>query len=470
MKLKSPTSAGRSDAVTGSDGVTVFKEVRVTAAPVVPTDVTNKAYVDKVAIQDKYLAGDVIIRATSTTPTGFLRCNGAELTKTMYPALYAAIGDTHNVYTVPGSGTPWRNQYGINTVLNGPLTDWVAGNALSASNYGFQLAVTKNRVYIFGRNNGGATSTNTIYTATLNSDGTTSTWATAPVSLPGGITRAQLFTYLGRLYIVGGNNNSDQSNVWRCNINADGTISSFTTLTSLPFTISYHQCAPIQNRVFLGGGYQNGVASAAIHCAVIDANGNFGTWYNSTSLPAIVNFPYAITNHLMTMVNRRGYLIGGLIDGATPTANIYYSEFDDAGNMTEWKQSTPFPETVYNASIIVTNEKVYVMGGAMSNAYSNKIYFAQIRADGSLGSWVSGGTLPAAVSSFRTALTAGKIYIFGGVTSAGASLNTYYVAMPGGLNDYSPYYNGLIGITPVDKFKLPDYTKSDNKSYYFIKY
>lgn len=469
MKLKAPT-ATRSDMATGSDGVTTFKEVRVSSAPVIPADVANKAYVDKVAIEDKYLPGDVMIRATSATPTGFLKCNGAEVVKTMYPALYAAIGDTHNVYTVPGSGTPWRNQYGINAVLNGPLTDWVAGTSLAASNMDFQVAVTKNRLYIFGRNNNSTTSTNNIYTATINSDGTISTWTAAGISLPSGISRAQLFTYQSRIYIIGGYNNGSQSNVWRANINTDGTITSFTTLTPLPFVTSEHQCAPIQNKVFLGGGIQGAAVSAAIHCALIDANGNIGTWVNSSNNPAIVDFPYPVRDHVMTMINRRGYLIGGVMNGTTPTSNIYYSEFDDAGYMSEWRQAPPFPETVYGASVIVTNEKVYVVGGILNGVYSNKIYFATIRADGSLGTWGFGGTLPDTLSSARTLLTAGRIYVMGGYKGGASALTaTYYVTMPGGLNDYSPYYTGVIGITPVDKFKLPDYTKSENKYYFFIK-
>lgn len=221
----------------------------------------------------------------------------------------------------------------------------------------------------------------------------------------------------------------------------------------------------------MGGGIQGGTVSAAIYCAPIDTNGNFGTWVNSSNNPAIVDFPYPVRDHVMTVINRRGYLIGGVMNGTTPTSNIYYSEFDDNGMMSEWRQAPPFPETVYGASVVVTNEKVYVLGGILNGAYSNKIYFATIRADGSLGTWGFGGTLPDTLSSARTLLTAGKVYILGGYKGGLTALTaTYYVSMPGGLNDYSPYYNGLIGITPVDKFKLPDYTKSDNKSYYFIKY
>lgn len=471
MKIKSNTNNGRTDATVASDGVTTFKELKVLSQPTNPKSVANKQYVDKIAIEDRYLAGDILIRPIPETPTGFLKCNGAELDKVMYAALYAAIGEEHNVYSVPGAGTPWRNQYGINSVLNSPLIDWVAGNNLSAANMGFQIAVTKNRIYIFGRNNNATSSTNAVYTATIATDGTIGTWSTAPISLPSGITRSQLFTYLGKLYIVGGNNTTDQANVWRANINTDGTITSFTTLTNLPFTASSHQCAPVQNKVFLAGGFQNGVASAAIHCAVIDANGDFSPWMNSITYPAIVDFPYAITNHVMTVINRRGYLIGGLIDGTTATNNIWYNEFDDDDAMTVWKAAPPFPETVYNASLIVTNECLYVIGGVMNGGYSNRIYFASIRADGSLGTWSAGGTLPTTMSASRTLVTGGKIYILGGFNgSTNALTATYFITMPGGLNDYSSYYNGIQGITPIDKFKLPDYTRTDNKSYYFIKY
>lgn len=472
MKVKSNVNTGRNEGAVGSDGVTTYKELRVTVAPSLPADVANKAYVDKVAITDKYLVGDVIIRSTPDTPTGFLRCNGAELDKVVYPDLYAVIGESHGVYTVPGAGTPWRNQYGINNLLNNPLNDWVAGTNLAATNMSFQLAITKNKVYIFGRNNNASTSTSNCYVASITTDGTVGSWNSASVSLPAGLSRAQLFTYLGKLYLIGGHNGTNQSAVYRSTIDSEGNLSAFSTLTALPFTVSDHQCAPIQKRVFLGGGFQNDVASAMIHICEIDANGNFGPWYNYLNNPIIKNFPYPITNHVMTMVNRRGYLIGGLIDGTTATNNVYYSEFDEAGNMTDWKQSSQFPETVYNASVIVTTEKIYVLGGIMNGVYSNKIYFSTIRADGSLGTWSLGGTLPDTISSFRTAVTAGKIYVFGGYKGGSNALNaSYYINLPGGLNDYSPYYTGVIGITPTDKFKLPDYSKNQTyKYYFFIKY
>ena len=298
-----------------------------------------------------------MIRPIVTTPAGFLKCNGAEVSKTTYSALYAAIGDAHSVYSVPGTGIPWRNQYGINSVLDIPMTasDWTSGNNLSASNMNFQIAVTANRVYIFGRNNNATSSSSTNYTATFAADGSIGTWGTSSVALPAGLTRSQLFTYLGKLFLIGGNNTSNQSYVWRAVINADGTIGSFSALTALPFTVADHQIALIQNKLYIIGGTQSNTASAAVYCTTIDTNGNLGTWTNASNNTALLNLPVALTNHMVTVINRRIYVIGGLVSGSTATAVVYYTEFDDAGNMSAWTQSTAFPETVYSGSVITTN-------------------------------------------------------------------------------------------------------------------
>ena len=472
MKVNSPSNNSKTDGRVDSAGITTFKELKVTSDPTSPDSVANKAYVDKTAITDKYLPGDVMIRSVPTTPAGFLKCNGAEVTKTMYSALFTAIGETHNVYTIPGAGIPWRNQYGINSTLEFPLTfNWSTGSNLSAANMNFQVAITISRIYIFGRNNNSSTSSSTIYTATIGSDGIIGTWTTYNITLPAPVTRSQLFTYLGKLYIVGGNNTTNQTYAWRCTINTDGTISTFTVLTSLPFTVADHQVCSIQNKVYIIGGIVAGTASAAVYRTIIDTNGIFGAWSNATNNSSIVNLPYAISNHSVTVINRRLYMIGGLFNGTTPISNVYYNEFDDSDNMSAWTASTSFPETVYNASILVANDYLYVIGGVMNGVYTNKIYYAEIRADGSLGAWVTGGVLPNTISNTQVAVTNGRIYILGGYKGAGTALTaTYYLSIPGGLNDYSPYFNGTITVTASDKFKLPDYTKSDNKLFYFIKY
>jgi len=58
--------------------------------------------------------GNIIRKPVSTTPTGYLRCNGALVNKTTYANLYNVRGDAYSAHTTPGSGKPYKVQYYIN--------------------------------------------------------------------------------------------------------------------------------------------------------------------------------------------------------------------------------------------------------------------------------------------------------------------------------------------------------------------
>jgi hypothetical protein len=52
-------------------------------------------------------AGTVLPYAGGTAPAGFVFCDGAEISKTTYPQLYAAIADAYATQTNPTTGALW---------------------------------------------------------------------------------------------------------------------------------------------------------------------------------------------------------------------------------------------------------------------------------------------------------------------------------------------------------------------------
>ena len=134
-------------------------------APVGGSDAATKQYVDGAGTSGGGLvAGDIINRLLPATPSGYLKCNGAVLSKTTYSALYAVIGDTYNFSQAPGNGKPWRQQYAFNTQQSTDITGWTTGTSLPATVYYSQAIVTKNRVYLLGGVVNG-TNSSTVYTA-----------------------------------------------------------------------------------------------------------------------------------------------------------------------------------------------------------------------------------------------------------------------------------------------------------------
>jgi len=66
-----------------------------------------------------------------------------------------------------------------------------------------------------------------------------------------------------------------------------------------------------------------------------------------------------------------------------------------------------------------------------------------------------------------------RLPVFTGVVSNAYSSMTYNAPITGGLNDYSPYYDGSYTPIPSNVFDLPDTTADDalySNSYSYIKY
>ena len=91
------------NAMTGALNAGNFKITNV-AAPTTGTDATNKTYVDGL-LSGAAPAGTITGFGGGVAPTGWLLCNGAEVSRTTYAALFAAIGTSYGT----GNGTDTFN-------------------------------------------------------------------------------------------------------------------------------------------------------------------------------------------------------------------------------------------------------------------------------------------------------------------------------------------------------------------------
>ena len=187
----------------------------------------------------------------------------------------------------------------------------------------------------------------------------------------------------------------------------------WTTATPLPGTVGYFQAIVTKNRVYLLGGYTNGFVSSTVYTAPINLDGTLGAWTTSTSLPSAVTYSQAI----------------------------------------------------------VTKNRVYLLGGIITSSYSSTVYTAPINLDGTLGAWTTSTSLPSNLAVSQAIVTKNRVYLLGGVINGGYSSTVYTAPITGGLNDYSPYYDGTYTGTSTENFNLPDLTLSDKPgTYSYIKY
>lgn len=431
---------GITNAVSVSGG-TLTGFLSVTNQPTLGTHVATKQYVDALVSSGGIAVGDILRKPYSNTPVGFLKCNGAEVDKTTFADLYAVIGDQYKDYTVPGAGVPWEQQYDINFNDNSIFNQFTTETSLGFNYAVGCWAVTKNRVYLFGGfNTTGSSLVSTVYTAPINADGSIGTWAFG-TALPAAVGYTQCVVVKNKLYVLGGSDNNSGSNilnsVYYAQINSDGTLGAWVTASNLPSGFCAGQAFVTKNKLHLIGGYNGEQILGITNCytASIDSDGTLGAWSSATSLITGVYWSKIV------VTKNRVHLLGGEISGTNNTSNIQTAVINADGTLGTWSVSGTLPNAISHSKIIVCNSRVYLLGGYTGSVYLSTVYTAPINDDGTLGSWVlTNITTPVNYLHNAVFVTKNRVYLIGGWHN-GVTYNTVYTApINGGLNDYSPYY------------------------------
>jgi N-acetylneuraminic acid mutarotase len=456
---------GITDGISTSGGtVTGYLKVTPTSDNLSAID---KQTVDTTVGQAVLKTGDIITKPYSTTPPGFLRCNGAEVSKSAYSNLYAAVGDTFsNTDLMAGAGKPWKQQYAFNTTQNGDITGWTAAGNLPTALISAQSVVTKNRVYLIGGYNG-TSDVSTVYTAPINADGTLGAWSTGP-SLPIPISFSQVIVTSNKVYLLGGySTNSYISSIYSATINSDGTLGSWSLYGSLPGPLGASQAVITRGRVYLLGGRDNSGNTNIVYTALINADGTLGSWNTGTNIYTPVVSSQAV------VTRDKVYLLGGYgTTFSTYHAQIFVASINTDGTIGAWTGLGSIPASLALSQALVVKNRVYLLGGNKAGTMTSDVYSAPINPDGTLGTWTTvSSSLPGPLAYSQVITTNSKVYLLGGYAANYTSV-IYSAPFSGGLNDYSPYYDGTITTTDPNNFKLPDYTSEDLSSglYHYIKY
>jgi N-acetylneuraminic acid mutarotase len=404
--------------------------------------------------------GTVIQSTVDDTPSGYLKCNGAAISKTTYSALYGVIGDTF-APPAPGAGIPWQSQCGFNPSTQDDITGWANTNGLAVATSFAASLVTKNYIYILGGDNGNGP-LNAIQRASFDNDGNlSSTWSKVG-TLPVAMTNMGYVATKNRFYLIGGYDNSytDITTVYSAPINADGTLGAFRSEQPLPAPRSSAVCFVIKDKLYAVGGDNTNT----VYRATVNSDGALSSWESLSKFPTNINYGNPI------FINDRIYIFGAH-DESTNNLKTYYAIYDSDGNIGSWTYVSNMPNDIYGLSIACTDNYVFNIGGYkyINNKYTNVSYRAPILTDGSIGDWTQISNCPTAASGAQIAIVGNKIYFIGG--AAPAYLNTVYSAtFTSGITDYTPYYTNQTSIDPIN-FYLPSY-HPDFKSIenYYIKY
>lgn len=471
-----PTDAigyGIKDAI-GDNGGSVNVNITLFGPPTQPSHAATKKYVDDTVLTGGgagLSVGDIMLKLTDATPVGFLRCNGSLVSKTDYTNLYNVLKTDYEARMLSGAGKPWVQQQQINLNNNLDLSVNTAGGLLAASSAYAQVAVTRNKVFLLGGSNGFNLSN--IQTASINSDGSLGNWSNLGMGLPSGMKNFQVVLTKNRLYLLAGVAAGNSNNaVLYSPIDSYGNLGAWVTDGTLPHGVSGHRAFITSSRLYILGGSLDGNVTATnkTYYSPINEDGSLGTWVQGPDLPTPNQFfSIAVTGDKL-------HIIGGHTGSVTLSA-ISSATIGSDGSIGEFTSSSFLPQSRALSQCFVTDKYAYLMGGTRYNgltSVASEIMRSPIAPDGGLGSWsVVAGSCP--IKGGEVVSLLNHIHVLGGINSSESFLNTtlkYSTNNSGGLNDYYDYYNNPM-FTPngADYFSLPDAQNTELAGVYlYIKY
>jgi hypothetical protein len=419
------------------------------------------------------ITGTVIEYGSNITPDGYLRLNGAAVSKTTYSDLYNAIGDNFTPQFNESAGIPWQSQWGFNPSTQSDITGWTSNNNLTTATTYASSLVTKNYIYILG-GYGVNGVLNTIQRASFDADGNlTSSWSNVG-TLPAAIYGMGYIATKGRFYLISGYNDTFYvpSTVYSAPINSDGTLGAFRTETSLPDGRYFHVCFVIKDKLYAVGGNNFSNSTNTVYRTTINNDGTLNNW------EILPNFPTNFIFGTPLIIKNKIYIFG-VYNNYAGASEIYYATYDSNGDIGSWTYVGNMPNNIYGSAIVCTNNYVFSIGGYIVNtSLTNAAYRAPILADGSIGAWTQISNGPLTAITAQTVIVGNKIYYIGGwggnniiYIIFGDILNTVYSAtFTSGITDYTNYYTDQPNTSST--FYLPDYSskKAANPGlYYYIK-
>ena len=122
------------------------------------------------------------------------------------------------------------------------------------------------------------------------------------------------------------------------------------------------------------------------------------------------------------------FSVTSLAGSGKPWQQQYQINTTQTGDITGWVAGTALPGILTESSVIVTKNRVYLLGGINDAASVSTVYTASINSDGTLGSWTTGTALPSVVSYSQAVVIKNRVYICGGYIAGGAALASVYTA------------------------------------------
>ena len=315
-----------------------------------------------------------------------------------------------------------------------PIDGWTSTTALPVAVGSLNAIEHNNNLYLIGGRKTDGTPTSQVYRSRINADGSLSTWTTTS-ALPQPLYLHSASATDTHIYVIGGWKGSTpvQKAVYRAAFTSDGGLSAWVNVQQDYPTdgqanrgIDLHGSVIVGNRIYGIGGFDGFNPLDTVHSAAIDSNGNLSAWRTERSLPGDL-YRHAVLEH-----NGYIYVTGGLDQVAQSI--VYYAKVNTNGTLGSWQTTTAIPTGVYYHRIVVHDGKLMLIAGSDIDTKFNTVYSAPLNGDGSIGSWVAEPSLPQSLERF-SAVSVEKygsdyVYIIGGISNGAVQTNVYHSNLP----------------------------------------
>lgn len=273
---------------------------------------------------------------------------------------------------------------------------------------------------------------------------------TVTSSLPQALAAVNAIAHDDTIYLVGGRKSDENptTKVYKTTVNADGTLSSWTTASPLPKALYLHSVSANDTHMYAIGGFNResgGTIQTKVYRAAFRSNGTLGEWQDTNQ-----DYPTKVDIHDSVVVNDRLYSFGGF-NGQVTLGNVYYTTILDNGSLSTWQVGLSLPTPLRRHAVTAHNDYVYVVGGFDSDTVNgngqevggngeNVVYYAKVNADGTLGTWQTGPSLPNNTYYHRLVVHDGRLVLLAGKNNGGEFNQVYSsdISANGSLDVWQP--------------------------------
>lgn len=275
---------------------------------------------------------------------------------------------------------------------NGTIGTWNTATPLPEIIFYHDSVAANGFVYVIGgyhyTDADGIYISSNAYYAKINSDGSLGPWQTAN-PMPDSIANSSASVWNNRIYVIGGldENQNLLNTVYSATFQTDGSLSAWATQAPLPEPL-YTQAGAANGFIYISGGINGGGGTQnTVYYTKINADGTLAGWNQTSPLP------HAVSEFGLVAANGLIYSMGGFYDTVPigSTGSFYSVAVKGDGSLNSWSSGTSLPQPEYFFGVAASDSYIFVSGGANGNDYSSAVYSMALPAPPAAPQFVSRG-------------------------------------------------------------------------------